>query len=77
MSDQLLYRLRDAAPKVGLGMTKLREEIAAGRIETVRVGNRSVLIPHEALVAYVELLRAEADAVRQRPRFNVVEGTIE
>jgi excisionase family DNA binding protein len=76
VSEQLLYRLRDAAPKVGVGLTKLREEIAAGRLETVRVG-RSVLVPHEALVAYVELLRAEADATGRRPSFSVVQRAVE
>jgi excisionase family DNA binding protein len=71
MPDRLLYRIRDAAPQVGLGITKFREEIGAGRIEVVRVG-RAVLVPHDALLGYVDLLRSEAEASQQRPRLNVL-----
>jgi excisionase family DNA binding protein len=36
----------------------LFEEIAAGRLASVKVGRRR-LIPHDALLAYIELLKAE------------------
>jgi hypothetical protein len=39
----------------------------------VRVG-RAVLVPHDALLAYVELLRSEAEASKQPTRLNVVSG---
>jgi len=61
VSHRLAYRERDAADMVSLGLTKFREEVAAGRIEVVRAG-RAVLVPHDSLVAYVELQRSESAA---------------
>lgn len=61
MPDKLLYPRREAAARLGLGLTKFDEEAAAGRLQTVRVG-RLVMVPSANLDAYVELLQAEARA---------------
>lgn len=57
MRDRLLYPLSEAAELLGIGRTRLYEELAQDRIETVTVGRRR-LIPREALVTYVESLRS-------------------
>lgn len=49
----------DAANALGLGRTKTFEEVAAGRLRTVRVGRRR-LVPVDALHEYVSQLEAEA-----------------
>ena len=58
MAEQLLYEIEGARLLVGIGRTKFYELIDSGDIESVRVGRRR-LIPHDALVAFVERLRSE------------------
>lgn len=57
---KLLYRIPEAAELVGLGRSKLYEEMAAGRLAFVKVGTRR-LIPGDALIAYVEMVKLEAE----------------
>jgi excisionase family DNA binding protein len=76
VSENLAYRFAEAAPKVGLGMTKFRQEVAAGRIEAVRAG-RVMLVPHDALVAYIDLLRSETEASRVRAGIGIVREVAE
>ncbi len=56
---QLLYKPGPAAEVLGIGQSKLFELIAAGEIETVRIG-RARRIPAQALEDYVARLRASA-----------------
>jgi excisionase family DNA binding protein len=60
--DQQGAPLLDEIPAVGLslgiGRSKVYELIGAGVIPTVTIGRRR-LVPHAALVAYVERLVAE------------------
>lgn len=59
MTEQLLHPVPEAAQLLGIGRTKLYEEISAGRLEVVRIG-RAVRIPAESLRRYVEELRGNA-----------------
>ena len=60
---RVLWQLTDLAAAMGLGLTKLRELVRTGELESVRVGDR-VLVPDEAVTAYVE--RLHKDARKQR-----------
>jgi excisionase family DNA binding protein len=48
----LVWTRQQAASRLTIGLTKLDEEIKAGRIETVRLGARR-LVPEESLRQYV------------------------
>ncbi len=54
--QSLLYKPEAAAEALGIGRSKLFELIAAGHIETVRIG-RSRRVPAQALEDYVARLR--------------------
>ena len=56
MTERLLYTVEDAADALRLSRSKVYEEMAAGRLESVKVG-RSRRIPRGAIVAYVDRLR--------------------
>jgi excisionase family DNA binding protein len=58
MSEQLLYKPEDAAAILAVGRSKVFEEMASGRLESVAIG-RSRRIPRAALEAYVTQLRQE------------------
>jgi excisionase family DNA binding protein len=58
MSEQLLYKPEDAAAILAVGRSKVFEEMASGRLESVAIG-RSRRIPRVALEAYVTQLRQE------------------
>jgi hypothetical protein len=61
MIDRLLHPIvPDVIQATGLGRTTLYHEMAAGRLGYVKVGTRR-LVPHGALVAYVQLLEQESD----------------
>ncbi len=65
MTDKLLLEVvPDCTERTGLGRTTLFAEIASGRLGSVRVGRRR-LVPTDALMAYVELLKSEAAEDRQ------------
>ncbi len=55
--QQLLYRPEGAAEVLDVGRSKVFELMADGQIESVRIG-RSRRIPRQALLDYVERLRA-------------------
>lgn len=55
----LLHDIADVVSLTSIGRTKIYEEISTGRLESVRVGSRR-LVPHDALIAYVEQLRTGA-----------------
>ena len=55
---QLLYRPEEGASVLGVSRSRLFELLAAGEVESVQIG-RSRRIPREALVAYVDRLRAD------------------
>jgi excisionase family DNA binding protein len=60
MAERLLYPIKpDVLEATGLGQTTIYEEMKAGRLGYVKVGTRR-LVPHAALIAYVELLKAES-----------------
>lgn len=56
MSQRLLHPLPDAIWSSGLGRSKFYELIAAGEIEVVKVGRRT-LVPDESLRTFVDRLR--------------------
>ena len=43
MSQRVSYRLDEAAETAGIGLTKLREEIAAKRLRARKVGSRTII----------------------------------
>ena len=56
MSTKLLLTVPEVADALGLGTSKVWELIAAGRIQSVKVG-RARRVPADALAQFVELLR--------------------
>ncbi len=60
MRERLLVPGGEAYWLVGLGRSKFYEYVAAGEIEIVKVGRRT-LVPQESLRAFVERLRGMAD----------------
>jgi excisionase family DNA binding protein len=55
--DALAHRIPEAATRLGIGRTKLLEEVAAGHLKVVRVGRR-VLVTEDELRRYVAGLEA-------------------
>lgn len=55
--ERLLHPISDVVYLTGLSRSVIYEKIAAGELESVKAGSRR-LIPHEALVDYIERLRA-------------------
>jgi len=55
MSERLLLKPEEAAEVLGIGRSKLYELLAAGEIESVRIGS-SRRVPMKGLHAYVERL---------------------
>ena len=62
MTTRLLLRPEEAAEVLGIGRSKLYELMAAGVIESVRIGSCRRL-PVEGLHRYVDRLRAADDQV--------------
>ncbi len=54
---RLLYTVPDAAWQLSVSERTMRRLVADGDVEAVRLGRR-LLVPHDALVEYVERLRA-------------------
>lgn len=52
MTEQLLYRVEDAARVLSLGRSKTFELIASGELKSVQIG-RSRRVPRSALEEYV------------------------
>lgn len=55
MTEQLLHPMEDAADRLGVGLTTIKQLIRDGEIETVRIGRRR-LIAATVLEAYVAKL---------------------
>jgi excisionase family DNA binding protein len=56
VSERLLVPVSEAHWLVGLGRSKFYEYVAAGEIEIIKIGRRT-LVPQESLRAFVERLR--------------------
>lgn len=56
MTGRLLYSIPDAADQLSVSARVLERLIAAGQVDTVKIGRRR-LIPADALTAYVERVR--------------------
>lgn len=65
METKLSYTLKEAASLLSLGMTKMREAVAAGQLPTFRVGRR-VLVTRAALEQFVKSRTAD-QVMRRRP----------
>lgn len=59
LTDALAVDVARAARMLGIGKTKLYEQIALGRVATIRIGNRR-LVTRQALDDYLALLVAES-----------------
>ena len=62
MAERLLLKPEEAAALLGIGRSKLYELLAAGEIESVRIGS-SRRVPMKGLHDYVERLRAGRELV--------------
>jgi excisionase family DNA binding protein len=54
-ADKLAYGVAETAHALGIGRTKLYEQIGAGRLRTRKIGSRTV-IPAEELHRYLSTL---------------------
>jgi excisionase family DNA binding protein len=59
MSQELLS-VEESTKRLGLGRTRLYQEIGSGRLASVRVGRRR-LIPEDAIEEFINLLVVERD----------------
>lgn len=59
--EKLLHSVPEALETLSLGRTKFYEEVRAGRITIVKIGDRS-LVPYSSLQQYIEAKIAEARA---------------
>ena len=55
MSQRVSYGMNEAAETAGIGLTKLREEIAAKRLRARKLGSRTI-ITRDDLVAWAAQL---------------------
>ncbi len=67
MTERLLLPIPEAHWQVGVGRSKFYEYVAAGEIEIVKVGRRT-LVPQESLRAFVDRLRASQTAAEPSSR---------
>jgi excisionase family DNA binding protein len=56
--ERFMYRIPEVVELTSLGRTVIYRELAAGHLRSVTVGRRR-LIPHEALMDFIEHLRAD------------------
>jgi excisionase family DNA binding protein len=61
MSQRIAYCMAEAAEMAGIGLTKLREEIAAKRLRARKLGSRTVITRND-LVAWAARLPDVHDA---------------
>jgi hypothetical protein len=57
--ERLLVGIKEGAAALGIGITLMRELIAAGAVQSVHVGGRH-LIPTSALLDYVQGLQGDS-----------------
>ena len=62
MSQRVSYGMNEAAETAGIGLTKLREEIAAKRLRARKLGSRTI-ITREDLVEWAARLPDVHDVV--------------
>ncbi len=62
---KLAYTIPEFSTSSGIGRTKIYEEIGSGRLKAAHVGKRTIITAKDA-EAYMELLRAEAEAEEAR-----------
>ena len=65
MSQRVSYSLDEAAKAAGIGLTKLREEIAAKRLRARKLGSRTI-ITREDLVEWAARLPDLHNTVAKR-----------
>jgi excisionase family DNA binding protein len=51
--ERLAYTVAEAAECIGLGHTRMGDQVRAGRIRVVRIGKR-ILIPRDALREFLD-----------------------
>lgn len=73
--EKLLLTVEEAAHVMGIGRTKMFELIAAGAVESVRIG-ASRRVPSAAIAEYVDHLRSRA-GVRTSLAMHGVESDLE
>jgi excisionase family DNA binding protein len=56
--QRLLHRVPNAADFIDVSRAQMYKLIDAGEVEVIRVG-KSIRVPHDALLAFVERKRAE------------------
>jgi len=68
MADDLGLTVREAAKRIGLGLTATRQEIAAGRLGCLRIGPRGakIRVTEEDIAAYLERCRSIRPATGRR-----------
>jgi excisionase family DNA binding protein len=59
-SDRMLLTVEEAAERLGIGRSTMYQLIAAGRIDTIRVGRLRRIEP-DALATYIARLRQHPD----------------
>lgn len=57
MAERLMYGIPAAAEQLSIGERAMAELLRKGVVESVKVGRRR-LVPHDALEAYIERLKA-------------------
>ena len=62
MEERLLVSINEAWSQLGVSRSKLFELVAAGEVEVVKIGRRT-LVPQESLRDYVDRLRALSRAM--------------
>lgn len=65
-SGHFLYSVEEAASLLGIGRTYMFQLLAAGEIESLKIGRRR-RIPLDAIDTYIERLRAQQGATAKRP----------
>lgn len=58
-NDQLLMTIKDFCHLMNIGQTKCREEVRAGRIQTIPIGLRGIRIHRDELVNWPRRCRGE------------------
>jgi excisionase family DNA binding protein len=65
-AGKLLYSVDEAAELLGIGRTYTFRLVAAGEIDSLKIGKRR-MIPGDALERYIERLRSQSAAIASSP----------
>jgi excisionase family DNA binding protein len=52
-AERLAYRIREAAEKIGVGLTTMRALIKSGEIRVKRFGKTNIVVPHSSLEKFL------------------------